>query len=186
MKFHIENGDYVGTAEWQAPGQVAAFRAAASRIHGEILAKSWNPALGSFVSSYEGQDLDASLLQMASLRFLPREEARLVSTVETLRRELNLDGWLRRYRSDDGFGRPAVAFVLCEFWLVEALAALGRTSEAREVLGKILSASSPLGLLSEDFDPAASRMWGNFPQAYSHVGLIRAAFAASPRWEEIL
>jgi GH15 family glucan-1,4-alpha-glucosidase len=77
-----------------------------------------------------------------------------------------------------------VAFTLCSFWLVEALAILGRADEARKQLGRIHEVDSPLGLLSEDLDPRTGDMWGNFPQAYSHVGLIHAAFAASPRWSE--
>jgi GH15 family glucan-1,4-alpha-glucosidase len=76
--------------------------------------------------------------------------------------------------------------VICTFWLIEALAAAGRAPEARAVFDGIYSALSPLGLLSEDFDPTAPRMWGNFPQTYSHVGLIHAAFAASPSWPEVL
>jgi GH15 family glucan-1,4-alpha-glucosidase len=79
-----------------------------------------------------------------------------------------------------------VAFVICTFWLVEALAAAGRRQEARAVFSRIYSALSPLGLLSEDYDPTLSRMWGNFPQTYSHVGLIHAAFAASPSWTDVL
>ena len=83
-------------------------------------------------------------------------------------------------------GKPEVAFVLCTFWLVEALADLGRAKEARGVLEHALGALSPLGLMAEDFDPRTRRLWGNFPQAYSHVGLIHAAFAASPGWSEVL
>ncbi len=173
-------------AERHAPESAEGFRVAAAGIQKEIIERTWNAEAGSFVSEYGGKDLDASLLQMASLRFLPREDPRLVSTVETVQRNLVRDGWLMRYRVDDGLGKPKLPFVLCTFWLVEALAALGRTTAARAVLGRALAASSRLGLLSEDYDPTAARMWGNFPQAYSHVGLIRAAFAASPRWEEIL
>jgi GH15 family glucan-1,4-alpha-glucosidase len=79
-----------------------------------------------------------------------------------------------------------VAFVICTFWLIEALATAGRREEARAVFDSIRAALSPLGLLSEDYDPQAPRMWGNFPQTYSHVGLIHAAFAASPTWTDVL
>ena len=101
-------------------------------------------------------------------------------------RTLSRDGWLFRYRLDDGFGQPRVAFIICTFWLVEALAALGRAEEAKAVMKHAHAALSPLGLLSEDYETATLRMWGNFPQAYSHVGLIHAAFAASPRWADVL
>jgi GH15 family glucan-1,4-alpha-glucosidase len=94
--------------------------------------------------------------------------------------------WMQRYSLNDGFGKPSVAFVICTFWLIEAFAAAGRRDEARALFGRISSSFSRLGLLAEDFDPVASRMWGNFPQTYSHVGLINAAFAASPQWTDIL
>jgi GH15 family glucan-1,4-alpha-glucosidase len=79
-----------------------------------------------------------------------------------------------------------VTFVICTFWLVEALARVGRVGEARALLHEITAQLPPLGLMSEDYDPGAKRFWGNFPQAYSHVGLIRAAFAASPAWSEVI
>jgi GH15 family glucan-1,4-alpha-glucosidase len=87
---------------------------------------------------------------------------------------------------DDGFGHPSVAFVLCTFWMIEALATMGRAKESRELMERVLGAMSPLGLLAEDYEPASRRMWGNFPQAYSHAGLIHGAFAASPRWFDLV
>lgn len=162
------------------------FRAAANKIRDEIIEKTWNPSIGSFTAHYGGEELDASLLQMARLRFLPPDDARLNSTIDTISRKLSREGWLMRYNLDDGFGHPSVAFIICTFWLVEALAALGRREEAREVFKRVYSALSPLGLLSEDYDTHTPRMWGNFPQSYSHVGLIHAAFASSPLWEEVL
>ncbi len=162
------------------------FAMAAERIKQELLTRCWNAELGSFVGSYQGSELDASLLQLAQLRLLPADDARLRGTIDVVSRELAREGWLQRYRLDDGFGRPTVAFVLCTFWLVEALAATGRHAEAQQVLARVQHALTPLGLLAEDYEVASSRMWGNFPQAYSHVGLIHAAFAASPRWSEVL
>jgi GH15 family glucan-1,4-alpha-glucosidase len=105
--------------------------------------------------------------------------------VDAVRSDLEDRGWLKRYRTNDGFGVPAVAFMLCTFWQVEALARLGRLTEARALMDRVCQVKTPLGLLSEDLDPATNTMWGNFPQAYSHVGLIHAAFAASPRWSEL-
>ncbi len=168
------------------PFDAAEFRAAAERIRLEIVERAWHPTRGIFASTYGGADADAALLQMAPLRFLPRDDPRLGSSVDATRTALAQDGWLLRYRTDDGFGVPKVAFVLCTFWLVEALAALERKQEARAVLERACGALSPLGLLSEDYATGDLRMWGNFPQAYSHVGLIHAAFAASPSWSEIL
>jgi GH15 family glucan-1,4-alpha-glucosidase len=162
------------------------FRAAADKIREEIIAQTWCPSMGSFAASYGGHDLDASLLQMARLRFLPAEDARLKSTIDTISQKLSYGGWLMRYNLDDGFGKPSVAFTICTFWLIEALAATGRREEAVAVFKRVYEALSPLGLLSEDYDTNARRMWGNFPQSYSHVGLIHAAFASSPLWEEII
>jgi GH15 family glucan-1,4-alpha-glucosidase len=124
------------------------------------------------------------LLQAVTLRLLPPDDPRLHATVDAIQKDLEHDGWLKRYRTNDGFGVPSVAFMLCTFWQVEALAQLGRTQEARALLDRIHAVQSPLGLLAEDLDPVNQKMWGNFPQAYSHVGLIHAAFAASPRWSE--
>jgi GH15 family glucan-1,4-alpha-glucosidase len=170
------------------PAHEQEFRVAAERIRAEIATKAWRDEIGeggSFVGHYGGMDVDAALLQMATLRLFPATDVRLRSTVDTIRRTLSQDGWLFRYRLDDGFGQPKVAFIICTFWLVEALAALGRRGEARAVMDHVRQALSPLGLLSEDYETANLRMWGNFPQAYSHVGLIRAAFAASPQWSEV-
>jgi GH15 family glucan-1,4-alpha-glucosidase len=164
----------------------AELRATADRIRDQIVAKAWNPTLGSFASTWGGSELDASLLQIATLRFLPPDDARIHATVDAISKGLGRDGWLYRYRNDDGFGKPQVAFVLCTFWLVEALAAIGRMAEAREVLERVCGTLSPLGLISEDYDTATGTLWGNFPQAYSHVGLIHAAFAAAPAWSEVL
>lgn len=169
-----------------APGLEQEFLIAASGIRDEIARQAWNPAIGSFVGSYGGRDIDASLLQMATLRLLPLDDPRLSITIEAIQAALAKDGWLYRYRLDDGFGQPAVAFTICTFWLVEALALIGRKDESRAVMERVLTSLSPLGLLSEDYDTSTRRMWGNFPQAYSHVGLIHAAFAASPRWSDVL
>jgi GH15 family glucan-1,4-alpha-glucosidase len=175
-----------GIADLHQPALAGEFRAAAERIRDEVIANSWSATRRSFVGHYGGEDLDASLLQMVRLRFLPTGDPRLGSTIDVIHNDLAQGAWLRRYSLDDGFGKPSVAFVICTFWLIEALAAAGRREEARGVFDGIHGALSPLGLLSEDFEPAPPRMWGNFPQTYSHVGLIHAAFAASPSWTEVL
>jgi len=169
-----------------APGVELEFRGAAARIRDEIIRQAWNPTLGAFMGTYGGGDMDASLLQLAALRLLPIEDPRLIGTIEAIRRTLSKDGWLFRYRLDDGFGQPTVAFIICTFWLAEALAIIGRKDEATAVMDHVHSALSPIGLLSEDYETSNLRMWGNFPQAYSHVGLIHAAFAASPKWADVL
>ncbi len=168
------------------PHKAAAFHQSAAKIHDEIVARAWSAERDSFISSYGGRDLDAALLQMAPLRFLPAGDRRLAATLNAIRKDLTRGDWLFRYHADDGLGRPAVAFIICTFWLAEALAITGRQTEAVALMAQVRNVLSPLGLLSEDWDSNAGRMWGNFPQAYSHVGLIHAAFATSPRWTEFL
>ncbi len=175
-----------GIADRHEPARAAEFHTAADRIHAEVLANSWSDGKKSFVGHYGGEDLDASLLQMVRLRFLAPGDPRVTSTIDAIFKDLARDGWLQRYSLNDGFGKPSVAFVICTFWLIEALAAIGRREEAVAMFERIHGALSPLGLLSEDYDPGPPRMWGNFPQTYSHVGLIHAAFAASPQWAEVL
>jgi GH15 family glucan-1,4-alpha-glucosidase len=166
------------------PAAAEEFRSAAERLHADVASRAWSEGLGAFAATLGGHHLDAALLQMAPLRFLPARDPRLAGTVDAIVKGLWREGWIDRYRTDDGLGTPEVAFVLCTFWLVQALSILGRAEEARGALDRAIGACSPLGLLSEDYDPRG-RLWGNFPQAYSHVGLIHAAFDASPAWKDV-
>lgn len=172
-------------ASRHCPEDAAEFTGAATRLREEILREALDPVRGCLVADYRGTEVDAALLQAATLHLLEPDDPRLVATIDAVRSDLEVDGWLRRYRTDDGFGVPRVAFTLCTFWLVEALAATGRRAEAQALMHRIDGIRAPLGLMSEDVDPGTGTMWGNFPQAYSHVGLIHAAFAAAPRWSEI-
>ncbi len=169
-----------------APDRRAEFTAAAEKIRGEILDRAYDPKLNSFVATYGGKDLDASLLQAVTLRFLPPNDPAMAGTIDAIVRDLGRERWLLRYRHDDGLGVTTAAFVICTFWLIEALAVVGRVDEARQALARACEALTPLGLMSEDWETSTMRMYGNFPQAYSHVGLIHAAFAASPKWDEVL
>ena len=173
-------------AKVHRPADAEEFVHAASRIREEILSRGVDQKRNTLVADYGGTEVDAALLQAVTLRLLNPSDARMRGTVDAVQADLALGGWLRRYRINDGFGEPSVAFTLCTFWLVEALATIGRLDEARALLEKVRSIRSPLGLLAEDVAPETGEMWGNFPQAYSHVGLIHAAFAASPRWNEIM
>jgi len=173
-------------AERFAPARAASLRQAAGRIRDDIAQRAWSDARQSYVSAYDGAHLDASLLQMAPLRLFPWDDERLKQTVDAIWKDLAHEGWLMRYRDDDGFGPPRAAFIMCTFWLIEALALIGRAAEARTLLDTTRAIVSPLGLLSEHYDTTDRLMSGNFPQAYSHVGMIRAAFAAAPRWIEVL
>ncbi len=171
-------------AQIHRPIDAPEFGNAASKIREELLARAVDKARGNLVADYGGTEVDAALLQAVTLRLLTPEDPRMHATVAAVRADLEHNGWLRRYRTDDGLGVPSVAFSLCTFWLVEAMARLGHPDEARVLLDKVRDVKAPLGLLSEDLDPTNNVMWGNFPQAYSHVGLIHAAFAAAPRWSE--
>ncbi|MBP9838283.1 MAG: glycoside hydrolase family 15 protein [Proteobacteria bacterium] len=167
------------------PGKKEFFASASKKIKQEILDQAWNESLGCFTGTYGGTEVDASLLQMASLRFLPPDNKKLQRSIEKTWKSLSRNGWLLRYSHNDGFGNPESAFLICTFWLIEALDAVGRKDEAKLLINQAQMAISPLGLLSEDFDTVNLKMWGNFPQTYSHVGFIHAAFAASPRWNEV-
>lgn len=172
-------------AKLHRPSEVAEFVGAAARIRDQILGAAVHPQRGCLVADFGGTEVDAALLQAVTLRFLRPDDERTHATINAVRADLEADGWLRRYRGDDGFGVPTVAFTLCTLWLIEALARVGRVDEARAIMERVRGIESPLGLLAEDYDPTSGAMWGNFPQAYSHVGMIHAAFAASPQWSEL-
>jgi GH15 family glucan-1,4-alpha-glucosidase len=158
----------------------------AAAMHARILAEAWNPQLGSFVSTLGGDMLDATSLLIAELRFLPASDERFVGTVDAIGKHLRRDDLVFRYRHADDFGVPTTTFTVCAFWYVNALAAVGRIDEARELFGKLLSRRNPMGLLSEDIDPVTGELWGNFPQTYSMVGIIVSALRLSRQWEEVV
>jgi len=161
------------------------FREAADKMKKDLVVEAWNTEIDALAASYGGRGLDASILEAVTLRFFAPSDPRAIRVVESIQNGLDIGGWLKRYAEDD-IGDTKNAFVICTFWLVEALAEIGRRDEARRILERIIRRLPPLGLIAEDVDPTTGFMWGNFPQAYSHVGLIRAAFAASPDWREVL
>jgi GH15 family glucan-1,4-alpha-glucosidase len=147
-------------------------------IKAQVLERAWSERKQAYTQSYGSDDLDASVLQMPLVGFLPADDPRFVSTVEAIRRELSVDGLLLRYRSqDDVDGLPPGegVFLACSFWLVEVLALQDRQEEARALFDRLLSLRNDVGLLSEEYDPIAGRMLGNFPQALSHLALVEAA-----------
>jgi GH15 family glucan-1,4-alpha-glucosidase len=159
-------------------GPVARWRLARDTIHGEICAKGYDARRGAFVQSYGSDRLDASLLMMPIVGFLPASDPRVRGTVEAIQRELTTDGFVARYATDpevDGLPPGEGAFLLCSFWLADALAMMGRGEEARRQFERLLDVRNDVGLLAEGYDPAARRQVGNFPQAFSHVGLINTA-----------
>ena len=156
----------------------------AQTIREGILDRAWNGKLNSLVSAFDGEDLDASLLCLQEIGFLPADDPRFLGTLEQIEKQLKHDRFLHRYAAPDDFGAPEVAFNVCTFWYIDALAAVGRTEEARELFEAMLASRNPLGLLSEDMATDTRELWGNFPQTYSMVGLINSAMRLSKTWEE--
>jgi GH15 family glucan-1,4-alpha-glucosidase len=155
------------------------WRALREEIHAEVCAQAFDASLGSFVQSYGSAELDASLLQIPILGFLPADDPRVVGTVAAIERGLMVDGFVMRYRSEtapDGLPAGEGAFLACSFWLVDAYVLQGRRDEARALFERLVALSNDVGLLSEEYDPRSGRLVGNFPQAFTHVALVNSAF----------
>jgi GH15 family glucan-1,4-alpha-glucosidase len=163
-------------------GPVERWREIRSRIHREICEKGFDAELNSFTQSYGSKRLDASLLVIPLVGFLPADDARMVGTVAAIERELFRDGFVYRYLDDDeeqnvdGLPPGQGAFLPCTFWFADNLALQGRLDEAEEVFQSLLDLRSDLGLLAEEWDPSTQRQLGNFPQAFTHVALVNTAF----------
>ncbi len=160
------------------------WRTQADGIHAVICAHAWHARRGSFVATFGGEALDASLLLLAELGFLRADDPRFAGTVAAIERELKRGDFVFRYTAPDDFGTPANAFIVCTFWYIDALAALGRRDEARALFEATLARRNRLGLYSEHIDPASGELWGNFPQTYSMVGMINSATRLSIPWDQ--
>jgi GH15 family glucan-1,4-alpha-glucosidase len=164
-------------------GPLDRWRALRDSIHDEACRQGYDAARGTFVQYYGSQDVDASLLMMPLVGFLPADDPRVRGTIEAVHRELMHDGLVLRYPTRphvDGLPEGEGAFLACTFWLADCLALLGRRDEATGVFQRLLDLRNDVGLLSEEYDPAARRFLGNFPQAFSHVGLINTACRLTP------
>jgi GH15 family glucan-1,4-alpha-glucosidase len=162
---------------YKAP--IERWKAIRDAIHAQICERGFNAKRGCFVQAYGSDELDASLLQMPLVGFLPGNDPRVQKTVEAIRRELMQDGLVSRYNtstSQDGLPPGEGVFLACSFWMVSSLKAVGREPEARKLFEDLLKLTNDLGLLSEEYDPHGKRMVGNFPQAFSHIALVNAAF----------
>jgi len=159
-------GDRAARSLWQEE---------ADTLHAEICREALDPRGEHFVSAYGQTHSDASLLLLPIHGFLPPDDPRILRTIERTRQELGEGPFVHRYRTDDGVGGAEGAFVLCGFWLAEALAMAGQIEEAQRVFVAHAEASNHLGLLAEEIDPGSGELLGNFPQAFSHLGLINAA-----------
>ena len=169
----IKNAEHFGLV-----GNVKAWRQLRDKIHQEVCREGWNQQLGSFTQSYGSKELDASLLLLPIVGFLPPSDARVVSTVDAIQKRLMRNGLLLRYdtgSSDDGLPAGEGSFLACTFWLVQVLSLLGRRDEAKAKFEELLTLRNDVGLLSEEYDTRSHRLVGNFPQALSHIALANAA-----------
>jgi GH15 family glucan-1,4-alpha-glucosidase len=164
--------------EFGLAGDVTHWRALRERIHADVCRNGFDPQLGSFVQSYGSKALDASLLLVPLVGFLPPTDARVRGTLAAIERSLTLDGFVLRYHAGpaiDGLPPGEGAFLACSFWLADNFVLQGRLAEARDLFERLLSLRNDVGLLAEEYDPAARRQLGNFPQAFSHLGLVGTA-----------
>ena len=159
------------------PDPVDRWRRTADEIRAAILARGFDSAQGAFVQAFGSSRLDASSLRIPLVGFLPAADPRVAGTVDAVERALARGEFVRRYDGDDGVGGPEGAFLLCSFWLVEALAKGGQRERALAHWRGLLDVASPLLLFSEECDPVSRAPLGNFPQAFTHIGVLRAAFA---------
>ncbi|GAB3996436.1 glycoside hydrolase family 15 protein [Glycomyces albus] len=161
-------------------GPADKWRSLRESVHAEVCERGFDPERNTFTQYYGSQGLDAALLLLGQTGFLPWTDPRMVGTVEAVQRELDSGGFMLRYDTGadggvDGLAGDEGSFLVCTFWLVDALAGIGRQAEAEALFERLLGVRSDLGLLSEEYDAAAGRQLGNTPQAYSHVGLVNAA-----------
>jgi GH15 family glucan-1,4-alpha-glucosidase len=164
--------------KYDMEGPVDDWRTTRDAIHAEVCANGFDPRLNSFTQAYGGTELDASLLMIPLVGFLPPSDPRVRGTVEAIGKHLMRDGFVLRYdtsKTDDGLPPGEGAFLPCTFWYADNLAQQGRTDEARELFERLLGLCNDVGLLSEEYDPKAGRLVGNYPQAFSHIGLINTA-----------
>ncbi len=164
--------------EFGREGPVERWRAIRAEVHAQVCREAWSDRLGSFTQSYGSSRLDASLLLLPQVGFLPPEDPRIRGTLEAVQRQLSYEGFLLRYRTEesvDGLPGEEGTFLPCSFWLVDALALDGRHDEAADLFERLLGVRNDVGLLAEEYDPREKRLLGNFPQAFSHVALINSA-----------
>jgi GH15 family glucan-1,4-alpha-glucosidase len=158
------------------------WRKARDDVRAEILARGFNPARNSFVQHYDTDEVDASLLVIPAVGFLPGDDPRMLGTIEAVESDLMRDGFVLRYRPEtgvDGIAEDEHPFLACSFWLASAYALAGRLDQARTLMDRLVAIRNELGLLAEEYDPAGRRMAGNYPQAFSHLALVGAAIRIS-------
>ena len=160
------------------------WRRAADGLHAEIVARAFDEKRQCFGAAFDNGASDAALLLLPAIGFVSADDPRFLGTLRAIETDLRRGDYLFRYAEADDFGVPENAFNICTFWYIEALAAVGRADEARDLFETMLARRNHLGLLSEDLDPATGELWGNFPQTYSMVGLIASAMRLSRSWDD--
>jgi GH15 family glucan-1,4-alpha-glucosidase len=163
-------------------GPVERWRAIREKVRDEVLERGYDPDRETFVQHYETTEVDASLLLIPAVGFLPGDDPRVLGTIRAVESDLMHDGLVLRYRTQagvDGLPGGEHPFLACSFWLVSAYAFAGRHDDASALMRQLLRLTNDVGLLSEEYDPKNSRMVGNFPQAFSHLALVRAALRLS-------
>ncbi|CAM5279577.1 glycoside hydrolase family 15 protein [Streptomyces purpurascens] len=162
-------------------GDLEGWRALRDEVHREVCERGYDRERNTFTQSYGSRELDAALLLIPRVGFLPPDDPRVIGTIDAIREELDHRGLLLRYTTDDadvdGLPGSEGTFVVCSFWLADALHMTGRTKEARALFERLVGLANDVGLLSEEFDPVTGRQLGNFPQAFSHIGLVNTALA---------
>jgi GH15 family glucan-1,4-alpha-glucosidase len=165
-------------------GPVDQWRAARDEIHAQVCDRGYDASLGSFVQSYGSAQLDASLLLVPLVGFLPADDPRVAGTIAAVERELVEDGFVLRYRTHadgvDGLPPGEGVFLPCSFWLVDCYELIGRHDDAHRLFERLVGLANDVGLLSEEYDPRAERLVGNFPQAFTHLALVNTAFNVLP------
>jgi GH15 family glucan-1,4-alpha-glucosidase len=160
-------------------GPARQWRATADEIHREVCEKAFDTDRGTFTQAYGSKALDAAVLLIPQVGFLPPDDPRVIGTVEAVQKELGYDGFVRRYIAshvDDGLAGDEGVFLICSFWLADSLALIGRVGEARNLYDRLVALRNDVGLLAEEYDPETGRMLGNFPQAFSHLGLVNTGW----------
>ena len=160
-------------------GDTDRWKALRDAIHEQVCSQGFDSGLNSFVQYYGSKHLDASLLMMPLVEFLPADDARVIGTVKAIEDNLMEDGFVGRYTQDpavDGIPHGEAKFLACTFWLADNYILQGRRQDAVRIFERLLDIRNDVGLLAEEYDPAAKRLLGNFPQAFSHVGLVNTAF----------
>jgi GH15 family glucan-1,4-alpha-glucosidase len=177
--------------QFKLDGPVDRWKSLREEIHAEVCAKGFDAERGTFTQYYGSKELDASVLMVPLVGFLPPDDPRVRSTAETIERELTHDGFVLRYDSTnsthvDGLSGREGAFLACSFWLADNLQLIGRHDDAALLFERLVSLSNDVGLLAEEYDPVAKRLVGNFPQAFSHISLINSAvnLAGDAAWVE--